>query len=260
MNTLKDILKVEGVDCKGYGKIPKSVMLDTRLTIDAKAIYAYFCSYAGAGETAFPGVEKICHDLGIKKQDTYRKHLKKLIECDYIRVKQIIHENGKFGSNEYTLISKPDPESIKNTDIEPSPKKRVTLKKGTRKKGVTNNNKVLESFKNNIQDLKTTTTIPVVVEDPLQEVIKNRIKVTIPEISDKGIEDMIQTTPLEKIEPYLSNWNKFRPKDPAAFFITAVKEQYPIPTLSPQVGNKPANMTGYDQRTYTDDFYESLYE
>ena len=44
-----DILRVEGINCKGYGIIPKAVMLDQRLTIQAKAIYAYFRSFAGAG-------------------------------------------------------------------------------------------------------------------------------------------------------------------------------------------------------------------
>ncbi len=49
-----DTLHVEGVRSRGFGIIPKLVMQDKRLTGDAKAIYAYFCSYAGAGDTAFP--------------------------------------------------------------------------------------------------------------------------------------------------------------------------------------------------------------
>ena len=49
-----DVLKVIGIDSKGYGKIPKLVMQDHNLTIEAKAIYAYFASYAGAGTNAFP--------------------------------------------------------------------------------------------------------------------------------------------------------------------------------------------------------------
>ena len=51
---LKDILKVEGILFKGFGHIPKFVMLDTDLTLVSKSIYAYFCSYAGSGDTAFP--------------------------------------------------------------------------------------------------------------------------------------------------------------------------------------------------------------
>ena len=45
----ENILLVEGINAKGYGTIPKLVMKDRRLTAQAKAIYAYFCSYAGCG-------------------------------------------------------------------------------------------------------------------------------------------------------------------------------------------------------------------
>ena len=52
--SFEDQLLVEGINCMGYGIIPKYVMLDPDLTIEAKAIYAYFCSFAGSGNTAFP--------------------------------------------------------------------------------------------------------------------------------------------------------------------------------------------------------------
>ncbi|WP_422445354.1 helix-turn-helix domain-containing protein [Thermoanaerobacterium sp. DL9XJH110] len=73
IDELSDILQVEGVKAKGYGIIPKIVMQDPRLTISAKAIYAYMCSFAGSGTTAFPCVEKICKDLGIKDYNTFKK-------------------------------------------------------------------------------------------------------------------------------------------------------------------------------------------
>lgn len=95
-NNLQDILRIEGVRAKGVGMIPKSVMQDTRLTIKSKAIYAYFCSCAGAGDTTFPNVKKICFDLGIKTPDTFRKHLQYLKDCDYIRVTRERREKGQF--------------------------------------------------------------------------------------------------------------------------------------------------------------------
>ena len=45
-----DVLKVIGIDSMGYGKIPKLVMQDRRLTPEAKCIYGYFASYAWIGE------------------------------------------------------------------------------------------------------------------------------------------------------------------------------------------------------------------
>jgi hypothetical protein len=49
----------------------------------AKAIYAYFCTYAGNGYRAYPKRDKIVRDLKINK-DTYTKHLGTLITEDYI--------------------------------------------------------------------------------------------------------------------------------------------------------------------------------
>ena len=68
---------------KGYGKIYKSVMRDRSLPLLAKAVYAYFCAYAGCGCQAFPKREKILHDLQINK-DTFTKHLNLLVEGRYI--------------------------------------------------------------------------------------------------------------------------------------------------------------------------------
>lgn len=115
----KDIIQVQGINSHGYGIIPKMVMQDKRLTIQAKAIYGYFCSYAGAGKTAFPGRKKIITDLGISK-DSYYKHFNLLKECGYIEAFQEKDENGVFCRNVYTLVeSIPCP---RNKDTVPCPK------------------------------------------------------------------------------------------------------------------------------------------
>ncbi len=104
-----DELKIEGVKYKGYGVLPKYVMLDPDLTIEAKGIYAYFCSYAGAGNSAFPSRDKIIADLKIHK-DTYYKHFNVIISQGYITVEQGHAHGGRgngFAKNIYTLISNP---------------------------------------------------------------------------------------------------------------------------------------------------------
>ena len=102
---MKDILRSQGVKAKGYGIIPKLVMQDKRLSIESKSIYSYFCSYAGAGDTAFPSVRKICYDFGIS-EDRYRRHFKQLIQYGYIEVEQK-KEKGRYARNIYTLVDKP---------------------------------------------------------------------------------------------------------------------------------------------------------
>lgn len=98
---MSDQLKLEGVDKKGYGKIPKMVMKDEQLTIEAKAIYAYFASYAGGGETAFPSIGLICYDLGISENRLF-KHRKLLVERGYLSIEREQQEKG-WSKNIYTL-------------------------------------------------------------------------------------------------------------------------------------------------------------
>ena len=100
-----NILEVEGINAQGFGMIAKMAMLDQRLTIEAKAIYSYFCSYAGGGSTAFPSVSKIVYDLKISK-DRYYKHFKFLVECGYITIRQT-KDKGKFANNIYRIMSNP---------------------------------------------------------------------------------------------------------------------------------------------------------
>ena len=100
-----DRLKVEGINCKGYGILPKYVMFDLDLTLEAKAIYAYFCSYSGRGDTAFPGRSKILADLLLGK-DAYYTHFHLLTQNGYITVKQQVVA-GKKANNLYTLVAKP---------------------------------------------------------------------------------------------------------------------------------------------------------
>lgn len=82
MNT-KDFLQVEGINAKGFGMVPVLVMQDTRLTIEAKAIYAYFASISGGGADISPDIDTVTKHLCISK-DRYFKHLKQLKELDYM--------------------------------------------------------------------------------------------------------------------------------------------------------------------------------
>lgn len=100
---MADKLKLEGVFSKGYGIVPKLVMKDEDLSIEAKAIYAYLCSYAGAGKTAFPSVDLICNNLGISENRFY-KHRKPLVDKGYINVEREKTDSG-WSNNIYTLNS-----------------------------------------------------------------------------------------------------------------------------------------------------------
>ena len=109
----ENLLLVEGVNAQGYATIPKLVMKDRRLTPQAKAIYAYFCSYAGCGSTAFPKVSQIMYDLNISNK-TYYKHFDLLTEFGYITVVKIKKEGNKFDNNIYKLNTNPKKTVVEN--------------------------------------------------------------------------------------------------------------------------------------------------
>ena len=56
----------------GYGLVYCSVMRDKSLTPEAKAIYAYLCAFAGAGETCYPSTGLMQSELKMSKDRFYR--------------------------------------------------------------------------------------------------------------------------------------------------------------------------------------------
>lgn len=88
---------------EGYGSIPKRVMKDKRLSIEAKAIYSYLCSYAGGGCEAYPSISKMVSDLSISENRFYR-HFEYLIKLGYVRKHREINDNNLLGHNVYELV------------------------------------------------------------------------------------------------------------------------------------------------------------
>lgn len=112
MDNNNDFIQVNGIMSQGYGFSPKAVMRDKRLTIEAKAIYSYMSSFAGAGLSSFPSVKLQLHDLCISEK-RYYKHRKLLEDLGYITIKQtrIRRDDGKVvnDKNIYTLEQFPTP-------------------------------------------------------------------------------------------------------------------------------------------------------
>ena len=101
----------------GFGMLPKAVMQSPNLKIESKAIFAYLTTFAGNGDTAFPGRELICKDLGISK-DRFYKYMNELKEKGYIKIEQVKDDNGKFRHNIYKLIPFPEIPDTVNPDTE----------------------------------------------------------------------------------------------------------------------------------------------
>lgn len=133
-------LNVKGVMSEGYGIIPKKVMKDEDLTIDAKAIYAFMASFAGAGNTSFPSVKFITDKLGISRQ-RFNKHRKLLEDKGYITIKKERKSDGSWESNVYTLETLP---RLQNPTLD-----NLTLDNPTLDNVTTNNNTINNNTINN---------------------------------------------------------------------------------------------------------------
>lgn len=134
-----DSLKLSKVESKGYGVIYKLPMQDKDLDVVAKAFYAYICSYAGAGDTAFPGMDKICDDLGVSRQRLER-HRKVLVDKGYITITQV-KENGRFARNEYKINKEVAP-LLQNTTTEKPTTEIPTTENVTYNNNIFNNNSI----------------------------------------------------------------------------------------------------------------------
>lgn len=101
-----DVLRHEGILAKGYGLLPKYAMLDRDLSLTGKTIYAFLCSLAGNGETAYPSVETIKSYLGIG-ESAYSARLKELLDAGYILREKRREANARFAHNLYTIARCP---------------------------------------------------------------------------------------------------------------------------------------------------------
>jgi len=106
-----EVLRTQGIMAKGYGLIPQIIARDQRLTPEAKSIYCYFSSFSGAGfEPVFPSRNLMLKELNMSK-DRYYKHLKILIDCNYITVERCKMGN-LYSKNIYTLVQLPNAEEL----------------------------------------------------------------------------------------------------------------------------------------------------
>ena len=105
---MNDVVRIEKgtIHEDGYGLIPKKIMRDKEIQIEAKGIYSYISSFAGAGLTAFPSVSLICHELNIS-ENRYYKYMNFLKSKDLIRVEKQKSPKGKFLRNVYTIVQSP---------------------------------------------------------------------------------------------------------------------------------------------------------
>lgn len=141
-----------GIFADGYGFVPKMMMRDKRLSVEAKAIYSYLSSFAGAGMTSFPSVELMLEELGMSK-DRFYKHRKMLIDFGYVSIEQSKGQGSTFAKNTYvinSILPCPDFKDTENPTTEnPYTDNPTTENKDTNSNSFNNNSLNSNSSKSN---------------------------------------------------------------------------------------------------------------
>ena len=263
-----DEIKLQGIFQEGYGIIPKMVMKDKRLTIEAKSIYALLCSYAGRGNTAFPSIETQCYYLNISER-RYLKHRKLLVDTNYISIEStreiIEYEDGSVaevrGKNIYTIISDPAKEifvckeenkikksckrvnkpislNSQNVSVENVGIQNVSLQNDT----INNNNhKNINTNKNSIKNSKNTTSINA-------SSIEERTILKLTPYQIKLVSGWEHSRILKSIDIF-NNQN-------GTYFSLLRKIYYDANNFKSNINVKSFN--NFEGRNYSDDYYNDL--
>ena len=85
----------------GYGIVYREIMRNKNLTAEAKAIYAYLCSFAGNSSECYPGVDLMATELCMSKDRLY-KHLNILVDAGVIKKSQSRAGN-RWGKTVYKI-------------------------------------------------------------------------------------------------------------------------------------------------------------
>lgn len=222
----------------GYGQIAQRVMRDKSLHAVAKAIYAYLVSFAGQSGVAFPGVELMMEELGIKSKDTYYKYRHQLEDAGYITIEEKQpREKGQFGNNVY------------NIETVPCPKKSYTVKSYTKKsytkKLDINNNSLSQKTSLNKKQKDNNTDLVVAIESHLGKSIK-----TLKPLLGKWIDEYGKGYLLEKAQYIGSKEGDI--KNIIGAYRAAVEQNYD--TVLSEVA-----VTNEKESIHTDDRYQKFY-
>lgn len=86
---------------RGYGIVYREIMRNKNITVEAKAIYAYLCSFAGNNVECYPGIDLMASELCMGKDRLY-KHLNILVNSGIVEKHQSRNGN-RWGKTVYKI-------------------------------------------------------------------------------------------------------------------------------------------------------------
>ncbi|MCL6453713.1 MAG: helix-turn-helix domain-containing protein [Alicyclobacillus sp.] len=196
---------------RGYGTIAQKVMRDKTLHPYAKVIYAYLVSFAGQDGSAFPSVNLMMRELGIKSEDTFYKYRKQLTDAGYITIEKGNPDGGKFQNNIYVIETTVKPYPNSSSTAKSSTTKLSTTKSTSMKSGTTTNSALQVSIDHNNQAINNEQE-SVVVEN-VRESIESILGVGVKTLTDLpkwidtyGTDYLVQKATIIANDPPKGGW------------------------------------------------------
>jgi hypothetical protein len=185
--------------------------------------------------------------------------------------KNKLHQVQKINPNNtkenYTEFIKTTTTSEKNIPTETE--KTVSEVHGTEKASkidTNNSTSVKKSESNKIQEVTPSQikTIQNKFMDTLSIYLEEGTSKDTLFINDKTMKKLIENNGLDKINEYLNNHHTFTiKKNPTGFMIKAINENWKGTKIKTPVyasASKPTQSSNFDQREYSDEFFDSLYD
>ncbi|XZL17882.1 helix-turn-helix domain-containing protein [Clostridium perfringens] len=238
-----DEIRYEGksILSKGYGMIPKLVM-QSDISIEAKAIYAYMCSFAGNGQSAFPGVDRIIYELKITRRRFY-KYRKELEDHGMIKVKKT--RNGNRNSRNIYIIAQTIPDKCHFDTYQNEQYQNEQYQNDYTNNNKLNNNKLNN---NNINNNNR----EVVVDKEVKKILKGFTSKEISSVIKFCEENKVHVDVVEEKLKFLKSMKKVNNKVGA--LISAIKNDWKESSgIDNSKNSKEANFT---QREYDYDDLE----
>jgi DNA-binding transcriptional MocR family regulator len=98
-----------------HGIVYARVLRDTRLSAQARLLYALLTTFADAGGTAYPSVARLNTDMGVSDR-TRRRAQDELEAVGFLEVVEQFHPSGRQAVNLYILNDVPTPAPAPGSD------------------------------------------------------------------------------------------------------------------------------------------------
>lgn len=230
-------------------------VMSLKLKASEKLVLMCLIKHTGKDNNkCYPSYLTMSEETGLSTK-TIQRAVNSLVKLGYIAKENRIKPGRKeYSSNIYTVLIKMSKPSDNKTSETKALNKDL---KDINTSCLSGQIEDIEQSTAKHDDVELSPTLP----DEDLEAVKNEIETVIgAEIDYKGLCYLLLNAKKFTIQQNLCNWDRFRhieKSNPIGFFIDRCVNNRPIPQ---QVENKMAVNGGFEQRQYSDDYYNSLYE